>query len=86
MAELLATCSRACVPCISSLVKVTQIQRQGVYIAGILTETLNLGNGIINRKSKASSPIRLAPCVDFTKIKTHFQSFQQNDTQGTIDG
>ena len=38
------------------------------------------------RKSKASSPIRPAPCVDFTKIKPHFQSFQQNDTQGTIDG
>ena len=38
------------------------------------------------RKSKASSPIRPAPCVDFAKIKPHFQSFQQNDTQGTIDG
>ena len=44
------------------------------------------GKDKMARKSKASSPIRPAPCVDFTKIKPHFQSFQQNDTQGTIDG
>ena len=40
MAELLAACSRALVLCISSLIKVPQIQRQGLYIADILTETL----------------------------------------------
>ena len=45
-----------------------------------------VGKDKMARKSKASSPIRPAPCVDFTKIKPLFQSFQQNDTQGTIDG
>ena len=43
------------------------------------------GKRMIERKWKVFSPIRLAPCVDFTKIKPHFQTFQQNDTQGTID-
>ena len=44
-----------------------------------------MGKSMIRRKCVVSSPIRPAPCVDFTKIKPHFQSFQQNDTQDTQD-
>ena len=56
------------------------------YFVTILIVDCDDGKDKMARKSKASSPIRPAPCVDFTKIKPHFQSFQQNDTQGTIDG
>ena len=57
----------------------------GQLWANTAFEGSQFGKRMIERKWTVFSPIRLAPCVDFTKIKPHFQTFQQNDTQGTID-